>query len=96
MPLNGRDRESSPSSRTRCEIRSVLVKHWRAIERARLHTFHLWLLLFSITQIAVINYLLPKILQIWLRQEEFLGTDFPSDNYQLTTVKVLRVLAKNY
>ncbi|KHN76453.1 Adenylate cyclase type 1 [Toxocara canis] len=54
------EREASPSASTRGEIRSVLVRHWRAIERARLHTFHLWLLLFSITQIAIINYLLPK------------------------------------
>uniref|UniRef100_A0A0M3I957 DUF202 domain-containing protein n=1 Tax=Ascaris lumbricoides TaxID=6252 RepID=A0A0M3I957_ASCLU len=55
------DREASPSATTRGEIRSVLVRHWRAIERARLHTFHLWLLLFSITQIAITNYLLPKV-----------------------------------
>uniref|UniRef100_A0A0N5AJ88 adenylate cyclase n=1 Tax=Syphacia muris TaxID=451379 RepID=A0A0N5AJ88_9BILA len=50
----------NPSEATRTEIRSVLLRHWQAIDRARLNTFHLWLLLFTITHIAIINYLLPK------------------------------------
>lgn len=43
------------------EIREVLVRHWRVIDRARLHTFHLWLLLFAITQTAVIIYLRSQV-----------------------------------
>lgn len=55
------DNRCNPSEATRTEIRSVLLRHWQAIDRARLNTFHLWLLLFTITHIAIINYLLPKV-----------------------------------
>ncbi|VDD95810.1 unnamed protein product [Enterobius vermicularis] len=67
----GSEEKSNPSETTRTEIRSVLLRHWQAIDRARLNTFHLWLLLFTITHIAIINYLLPKSLEKYRLTEEF-------------------------
>ncbi|CAL2045373.1 unnamed protein product [Caenorhabditis brenneri] len=43
-------------STTRAEIRSVLVKHWRSLDKARLHTIHLWLLLYAAAQIFIEYY----------------------------------------
>ncbi|WKY08881.1 hypothetical protein Q1695_001787 [Nippostrongylus brasiliensis] len=47
---------SSSEASTRAEIRSVLVRHWRALDRARLHTLHLWMLIYAMAQIFVIYY----------------------------------------
>uniref|UniRef100_A0A1I7Y3V1 Transmembrane protein n=1 Tax=Steinernema glaseri TaxID=37863 RepID=A0A1I7Y3V1_9BILA len=42
------------------EIRSVLVRHWKSLDRARLHTFHLWLLIYSLAEIFILQYLCPN------------------------------------
>ncbi|KAE9413693.1 hypothetical protein Angca_004542, partial [Angiostrongylus cantonensis] len=41
---------------TRSEIRSVLVRHWRTLDRARLHTLHLWMFIYAIAQIFIMYY----------------------------------------
>lgn len=41
---------------TKSEIRAVLVRHWRALDRARLHTMHFWLLIYSAAQLFVVYY----------------------------------------
>lgn len=43
------------------EIRNVLQRYWRAIDRARLQFFHIWLFIFSILQTGLIYYLMPKV-----------------------------------
>ncbi|KAM3718019.1 Adenylate cyclase type [Dirofilaria immitis] len=40
------------------EIRNVLLRYWRNIDRVRLQFFHIWLIIFSILQIGLINYLM--------------------------------------
>ncbi|XGW06281.1 hypothetical protein V3C99_016525 [Haemonchus contortus] len=47
---------SSSEASTRAEIRSVLVRHWRTLDRARLHTLHLWMLIYAVAQIFIIYY----------------------------------------
>ncbi|CAD6196449.1 unnamed protein product [Caenorhabditis auriculariae] len=47
---------SSSEASTRAEIRSVLVRHWRSLDRARLHTIHFWLLAYAIAQIFIEYY----------------------------------------
>ena len=39
------------------EVRTVLVKHWTSLDRARLHTFHLWLFIYAVAQIFLSHYL---------------------------------------
>ncbi|KAH7730029.1 ACY-2 protein [Aphelenchoides avenae] len=39
------------------QIRSALVRHWTGLDRARLHTFHLWLFVYACAQIFLFNYL---------------------------------------
>lgn len=43
------------------EIRSVLVRHWTSLDRARLHTFHLWLFVYSLAQIFLFHYLCHRV-----------------------------------
>ncbi|KAK6758426.1 hypothetical protein RB195_015943 [Necator americanus] len=47
---------SSSEASTRSEIRSVLVRHWRTLDRARLHTLHLWMLIYAVAQIFIVYY----------------------------------------
>ncbi|CAD5224016.1 unnamed protein product [Bursaphelenchus okinawaensis] len=46
------------------EIRSVLVRHWTGLDRARLHTFHLWLLFYALAQIFLFHYLCHRVWSI--------------------------------
>lgn len=43
------------------EIRSVLMKHWTSLDRARLHTFHLWLFVYALAQIFLFHYLCHRV-----------------------------------
>ncbi|CAI5451715.1 unnamed protein product [Caenorhabditis angaria] len=43
-------------STTRAEIRSVLVRHWRSLDKARLQTIHFWLLIYAVGLIIVEYY----------------------------------------
>uniref|UniRef100_A0A0N4Z5S0 adenylate cyclase n=1 Tax=Parastrongyloides trichosuri TaxID=131310 RepID=A0A0N4Z5S0_PARTI len=38
------------------EIRGVLLRHWTGLDRARLHTFHLWLIMYSLSLIFLTAY----------------------------------------
>ncbi|KJH53606.1 adenylate/guanylate cyclase catalytic domain protein [Dictyocaulus viviparus] len=49
---------------TRSEIRSVLVRHWRILDRARLHTLHLWMLIYAVAQIFIIYYFSEILLPV--------------------------------
>ncbi|KAI6243337.1 Adenylate cyclase type 1 [Aphelenchoides fujianensis] len=46
------------------EIRSVLVRHWTSLDRARLHTFHLWLFVYALAQIFLFHYLCHRVLSL--------------------------------
>ncbi|CAB3399043.1 unnamed protein product [Caenorhabditis bovis] len=43
-------------STTKVEIRSVLVKHWRSLDKARLHTIHFWIFIYASAQIFIEYY----------------------------------------
>lgn len=43
------------------EIRSLLLRHWTNLDRARLHTFHLWLFVYSLAQIFLFHYLCHRV-----------------------------------
>uniref|UniRef100_A0A914H1I7 adenylate cyclase n=1 Tax=Globodera rostochiensis TaxID=31243 RepID=A0A914H1I7_GLORO len=45
----------------RDEVRAALMRHWTALDRARLHTFHLWLFVYSIAQIFLFHYLCHRV-----------------------------------
>lgn len=47
--------EASPG--TKAEIRAVLLRHWRALDRTRLHLLHLWLIIYSLAQVFIAWYL---------------------------------------
>uniref|UniRef100_A0A1I7T3K8 XK-related protein n=1 Tax=Caenorhabditis tropicalis TaxID=1561998 RepID=A0A1I7T3K8_9PELO len=57
-------------STTRAEIRSVLVKHWRSLDKARLHTIHLWLLLYAAAQIFIEYYFSEVYAVLMLEAED--------------------------
>ncbi|KAI6198439.1 Adenylate cyclase type 1 [Aphelenchoides besseyi] len=46
------------------EIREVLARHWTSLDRARLHTFHLWLFVYSLAQIFLFHYLCHRVLSL--------------------------------
>lgn len=46
------------------EIRRALVRHWTGLDRARLHTFHLWLFVYACAQIFLFNYLCHRV-SLW-------------------------------
>ncbi|PAV63358.1 hypothetical protein WR25_24552 [Diploscapter pachys] len=47
---------TSVENSTRSEIRSVLLRHWISLDRARLHTIHFWLFLYAIAQLFIEYY----------------------------------------
>lgn len=47
------------------EIRSVLVRHWTSLDRARLHTFHLWLFVYALAQIFLFHYLCHRVISFF-------------------------------
>lgn len=53
--------EAGDSRVDRDEIRSVLVRHWTSLDRARLHTFHLWLFMYALAQIFLFHYLCHRV-----------------------------------
>ncbi|CAI4223022.1 unnamed protein product [Auanema sp. JU1783] len=58
---------------TRAEIRSVLVRHWRVLDRARLNTIHFWMLIYAAAQLFVVYYFseISEILVIAKEDNEF-------------------------
>ncbi|VDK30295.1 unnamed protein product [Gongylonema pulchrum] len=57
------DPERSPTDAKKSAhgaIRKVLLRHWRIIDRARLQFFNIWLLIFSVLQTGLVNYLVPQ------------------------------------
>ncbi|MCP9259695.1 Adenylate cyclase type 2 [Dirofilaria immitis] len=50
------------------EIRNVLLRYWRNIDRVRLQFFHIWLIIFSILQIGLINYLMLQLISLSMDQ----------------------------
>uniref|UniRef100_A0A0K0DYE0 adenylate cyclase n=1 Tax=Strongyloides stercoralis TaxID=6248 RepID=A0A0K0DYE0_STRER len=38
------------------EVRRVLLRHWTGLDRARLHTFYLWLIMYSLSLIFLTTY----------------------------------------
>lgn len=55
---NNNNNEDKPE---REEVRTVLVKHWTSLDRARLHTFHLWLFVYAVAQIFLFHYLCHRL-----------------------------------
>jgi hypothetical protein len=53
--------ETEDSRVDKDEIRAVLVRHWTSLDRARLHTFYLWLFVYSISQIFLFHYLCYRV-----------------------------------
>jgi len=47
----------SAESGERDEVRAALLRHWTSLDRARLHTFHLWLFVYALAQIFLFHYL---------------------------------------
>ncbi|CAJ0940067.1 unnamed protein product, partial [Mesorhabditis belari] len=45
---------------TKAEIRSVLLRHWRTLDRARLNMFHLWVLGYTMAHLFAIYYFKQK------------------------------------
>ncbi|KAI6170787.1 Adenylate cyclase type 1 [Aphelenchoides bicaudatus] len=78
--------ETSNDSRVdREEIRSVLVRHWTSLDRARLHTFHLWLFVYSLAQIFLFHYLCHRL---WSLTYFVVSSLFPA--YVLVSFALIR------
>uniref|UniRef100_A0A915M6N7 adenylate cyclase n=1 Tax=Meloidogyne javanica TaxID=6303 RepID=A0A915M6N7_MELJA len=45
----------------RQQVRSALLRHWTWLDRARLHTFHFWLFVYSLAQIFLFHYLCHRV-----------------------------------
>ncbi|KAL3092436.1 hypothetical protein niasHS_007645 [Heterodera schachtii] len=45
----------------RDEVRAALMRHWTALDRARLHTFHLWLFVYAVAQLFLFHYLCHRV-----------------------------------
>uniref|UniRef100_A0A158PC98 Bestrophin homolog n=1 Tax=Angiostrongylus cantonensis TaxID=6313 RepID=A0A158PC98_ANGCA len=60
---------------TRSEIRSVLVRHWRTLDRARLHTLHLWMFIYAIAQIFIMYYFSEILLPVGNRAQSVVNRE---------------------
>ena len=57
------------------QVRSALLRHWTWLDRARLHTFHLWLFVYALAQIFLFHYLCHRV---WSLAYVFFCAIFPA------------------